>query len=62
MVVSSLLNLYRAACHGWITVLQFLLNQSVLCLSEGEVFDIVSFAIEITVSVKCFVRSLLFGN
>ena len=33
-----------------------------LHLFESEVFDLVSFAIEIRVSVKCFVRYLLLGS
>ena len=58
VVVGSLLNSFRR----WIVVLQSLLKQSTLFLFEGEVFGMASFAIEIRVSVKCFVMSLLFGS
>ena len=38
------------------------LNQGVMCLFEAEVFAIVLFAIEIRVSIKCFVWSMIFGS
>ena len=55
MVVGSLLNFGKADLNWRIAVLQSLLNQEVLCLFEAEVFTTVSFAIEMRVSVKCFV-------
>ena len=36
--------------------------ENMLCLFEGELFGIVSFAIAINVSVKCFIRTVLFGS
>ena len=58
LVKGSFLNLYRAAFHSQTAILHSLLNQGMLCLFEGEVFGIVSFAI---VSVKCFIRTMVFG-
>ena len=58
----SLLNLRSEAFHRRIAVLQSSLNQGMLCLFEGEVFGMVSFASEIRVSINCFVRFLLFGS
>ena len=62
LVKGSFLNLRRAAFHSLIAILHSLLNQGMLCLFEGEVSGIVSFAIAINVSVKCFIRSVLFGS
>ena len=45
-----------------IAILHSLLNQGVLHLFEGKFFGIVSFAIAINVSVKCFFRTVLFGS
>ena len=47
----SFLNLWRATFHSLIAILHSLLNQGVLCL----------FAIATNVSVKCFIRTVLFG-
>ena len=58
----SFWNLRSAAFRSWIAVLQSLLNQGVLCLFDGEFFGIVSFAIAIKVSVKCFIRTIQFGS
>ena len=58
MVVGSLLNLCRATFHRLIAVLKSSLNQGVLCLFKGELFGIVSFAIEARVSVS----TLLFAS
>ena len=55
LVKGSFLNLRRAAFRNLIAILHSLLNQGVLCQFEGEVFGIVSFAIAINVSVKCFI-------
>ena len=54
-------NSRRATFCSLIAILHSLLNEGVLRLFEGEVFGIVLFAIAITVSVKCFIRSVLFG-
>ena len=61
-VVGSLSNFCKAALRRRIAVLQSSLNQGVLYLFELEVFAIVSFAIEMRVSVKCFVWSMMFGS
>ena len=54
LVEGLLLNLQRAALRSQIAILHSLLNQGVLCLFDGEVFGMVSFAIVISVCVKCF--------
>ena len=59
-VKGSFLNLQRAAFHSQIAILHLLLNQGMMCLFEGEVFGIVSFATVISISVKCFIRTVLF--
>ena len=61
VICSCLLNLRKAALRWRITVLQSSLNQGMLCLFEAEVFAIVSFAIEMRVSVKCFIWSMILG-
>ena len=45
-----------------IAFLQSSMNQGVLCLFEVGVFVIHSFAIDIYVSVKCFVWSVVLGS
>ena len=60
LVKGSFLNLRRAAFHSLIAILHSLLNQGVLCLFDSEVFYIV--AIAINVSIKCFIRTVLFGS
>ena len=62
MIVSSLLNFHKTAFHRWIAVIYSSLNQGVLHLFEAEVFALVSFAIEIRVSAKCLVWSMMFGS
>ena len=62
LVKGSFLNLQRAAFRSLIAILHSLLNQGVLRLFEGEVFGIVLFAIVINISVKCFIRTVLFGS
>ena len=57
-----LLNFRKAALRRRIAVLRSSLNQGMLCLLEAEVFFIVSIAIEMKVSVKCFVWSMMFGS
>ena len=61
-MVGCLLNLHKAALHRRIAFLQSSLNQGVLCLFEVEVFVIHSFAIDINVSVKCFIWSVVLGS
>ena len=61
-MVSCLLNLCKAALRRWIAFLQSLLNQGVLWLFEVEVFAIHLVAIDINVSVKYFVWSMVFGS
>ena len=55
LVEGSLSNLRRATLRSRIAILHSLLNQGVLRLFDGEVFGMVSFAIAITICVKCFV-------
>ena len=62
LVKGSFFNFRGAAFRSMIAILHSLLNQCVLRLFEGEVFGIVSFAIAFNVSVKCFIRSVLFGS
>ena len=62
LVRGSFLNLLRAVFRRLIAILHSLLNQGVLRLFDGEVFGIVSFAIAINVSVKCFIRTVLFWS
>ena len=62
VVVDPSLNWRSAAFHRRTAVLQSSLNKGVLRLFEGELFGMVSFAIEIRVSVKCIVWSMLFGS
>ena len=62
LVKGSFLNLRRAAFRSLIVILHSLLNQGVLPLFEGVVFGQVSFGIVINVSVKCFIRTVLFGS
>ena len=58
----SFWNLRRAAFLSQIAMLRSLLNQGVLRPFEGEVFGIVSFAIAIDISVKCFIRTVVFDG
>ena len=60
-VVGCLLNLRKAALCRRIAFLQSSLNQGMLCLFEVEVFVIDLFAIDINVSIKYFVWSVLSG-
>ena len=62
LVKGSFLNLRRAAFRSLMAILHSLLNQGVWHLFVGEVFDIVSFGIIINISMKCFIRTLLFGS
>ena len=62
VVVGCLLNLSKAALRRQIAFLQSSLNQGVLRLFEVEVFVIHSFAIDINVSVKYFVWSVVLGS
>ena len=62
LVKGSFLNLQRLAFHSLVAILHSLLNQGVLHLFEDEVFSIVSFAIAIYASVKCFIRTVLFES
>ena len=62
LLVKAFFNLRRAAFHSLIAILHSMLNQGDLHLFEGEVFAIVSFAIAINVSVKCFIWTVLFGS
>ena len=62
VVVGCLLNLHKAALHRRIALVQSSLNQGVLCLFEVEVFAIDLFAIDINVSVKYFVWSVVLGS
>ena len=61
-IVGSLLNFHKAALRRQIAILQSSSNQGVLCLFEAEVFAIVLFSIEMRVSVKCFVWSMMLGS
>ena len=58
----SFWNLHRAVFCSRIAILQSLLIQGVLNLFDGEFSGIVSFAIAIKVSVKCFIRTVRFGS
>ncbi len=62
LVKCSFLNLQSVAFRSLIAILHLLLNQGVMRLLGGEVFGIVSFAIAINVSIKCFIRTVLFGS
>ena len=59
LLKGSFLNLQRAVFRNRIVILHSLLNQGVLRLFDGVVLGIVSFAIAINVSVKCFIKTLL---
>ena len=62
LVKGSFLNLRRAAFLSQIAILHSSLNQGVLRLFEGEVFDILSFAIAMNISVICLIRTVVFGS
>ena len=62
VVVGCLLNLRKTALHRRIAFLQASLNQGVLCLFKVEAFAIDLFAIDINVSVKYFVWSMVLGS
>ena len=62
VVVGCLLNLRKAALFRQRAFLQSSLNQRVLCLFEVEVFVIGLFAIDINVSVKYSVWSVVLGS
>ena len=62
VIKGTFLNLRTAAFRSLIAILHLLLNQSVLRLFEDAVFGIVSFAIAINVTVKCYIRSVLFES
>ena len=62
LVKGSLLNKRRAAFLSRIAILHSLLNLGVLRLLDVEVSGVVSFAIAFNVSVKCFIRTVLFES
>ena len=62
IAVDSFLNFCKAALRWLIAFLQSSLNQGVLCLFEAEALAMVSSVIEVRASVKCFVRSSMFGS
>ena len=62
LVKGYFLILRRAAFCSLIAILHSLLNQGVLRLFSGVVFAIVSCATAINISVKCYIRTILFGS
>ena len=61
LVVGPFINLQRATFRSRIAILNSLLNQGALRLFDDKVFGIVSFTIAINVSVKDFIKTVLFG-